>query len=69
MEINLQLEVQSAMNCLDEALNALERAYSQAERQERRGEPAAVSTDILERASNAVRTAQRALEASGKPRR
>ena len=46
MEINLQLEVQSAMNCLDEALNALERAYSQAERQERRGEPAAVSTDI-----------------------
>ena len=69
MEINLQLEIQSALNCLDEALNALEKAYSQAERQERRGEVTCTGSDAIEWAANAVRTAQRTLEAAGKTRR
>ena len=69
MEENLKLVIQSAQSCLNEALSALDTAYNQAERHERLGEVTPISTDIIERAANAVRTAQRTLDSAEKSRR
>ena len=66
---NLKLEVQSALSCLEEALAALERAHYIAERHERLGEVSYTGTDVIERAANSARSAQRTLEAAAKARR
>lgn len=58
----VRLSVQSALSCLEEALHALEQAEAWAERQERLGETVACSTEVLSRAANSVRSAQRTLE-------
>lgn len=66
MDKNIQLDVQSALSYLEEALNSLEKACTQAEKCERLAEPTPYSTDLLERVSSTVQSAVRALEMARK---
>ena len=62
MPSSIKLEVQSAIGCLEEALNALERARGQAEKRENISESVAVGTDAIDRACNSIQSAIRTLE-------